>query len=73
MLIIVKKLSKDHFSSILILFMNFSARMFLIRVLNDFQWIFDIKKRIQLVKTVRLSTHIDIFGEVFFWIGIKKI
>ena len=36
-----------------------------------------MKKRIKLVKTIRLSTHIDIFNEknfqIFFWDwGIKK-
>ena len=49
----------------------------LIRVRNDLWWIFNIEKRFQLVKTTRLSTHIDIFEEkkisIFFlgW-GVKK-
>ena len=40
--------------------------MFLIQVRNDLWWIFNIKKRSQLVKTIRLSTHIDIFDEKKF-------
>ena len=37
--------------------------MFLIRVRNDLLWIFGIKKCFQLVKTIRLSTLVDIFVE----------
>ena len=37
--------------------------MCLIRVRIDLQWIFKIKKRIEFIKTIRLSTHIDIFVE----------
>ena len=48
--------------------------MCLIRVRIDLQWIFKIKKRIELIKTIRLSTHIDIFDEkkiskLFFGMG----
>ena len=37
--------------------------MFLIRVRNDYWWIYNIKKRLHLVKTIRLSTNNEIFGE----------
>ena len=51
-------------------------RILIIRVRNDLQCIFSIKKRIQLLKTVRLSTHIDIFKEKrfqnLFWNRSKK-
>ena len=51
--------------------------MCLIRVRIDLQWIFKIEKRIEFNKTIRLSTHIDIFDEKkiqnFFWEwGVKK-
>ena len=37
--------------------------MDLFRARNDLQWIFNTEKRIQLVKTVRFSTYINILGE----------
>ena len=43
------------------IYMNRLLKMFLIGELNDLQSNFSIEKRIQLVKTVRLSTHSDIF------------
>ena len=50
--------------------------MFLIRVRNDLLWIFGIKKCFQLVKTIRLSTLVDIFVEkkfkILFWGGVSK-
>ena len=59
-------------------YINRFLKMFLIGELNDLQWSFSIEKRIQLVKTVRLSTHTDIFEEknfskIFFERGSKKV
>ena len=52
--------------------------MYLIRVRNELWWIFNMEKRSQLFKTMRLSTHIDIFDEknfskLFFGMGSKSI
>ena len=48
----------------------------LIRVRNDLWWISNIKKRFKRVKTIRLSTHNDIFEEkkiqIFFGVVGKK-
>ena len=52
--------------------------MFPIRVRNDLWWISNIKKRFKRVKTIRLSTHNDIFEEkkiqnsIFFSIYDEK-
>ena len=51
-------------------------KMFLIRVSTDLHEVF-IQKHFQLVKTIRLNTHIDIFEEkkfsnFFFGVGVKK-
>ena len=46
--------------------------MFLDFERNDLQWII-VDIRIQLAKTIRLSTRIDIFEEKKIWQGIKKV
>ena len=48
--------------------------MYLFRVRNDFQSIFDIEKRIQLFKTIRLNAYINIFGgKSIFLEGGQKV
>ena len=50
--------------------------MYLFRVRNDLRRILIIEKRIQLVETIRLSTHIDNFEEEknqkFYFEGAQK-
>ena len=46
--------------------------MCLIRIRTGLWWNFNLKKRFQLVKTIRLSTHSDIFVKKNFGVGGQK-
>ena len=50
--------------------------MFLIRVQNEVWWFFNIKRRFQLVKTIRLSNHLIFLMKklsIFLGIGGQKV